>query len=169
MTTYYLGMAKSSLNLKGAKSQKLELDLLRLIYLIKTKEKERIVGFLMVYDEAIKARCLLWIKKYEALDLIDNNLLFIDTFYKSDEKSATIEFVKILEEEKANNKKAITGNNPEAAMANKGRKIIEKALHQFMAKIIGIPQKVNAIDEDQIEFDISWDGYYTHPNPPETH
>ena len=45
---HVLGMVKSQLDLRGAKSQKLELDYLRLIYAVKKirKQKDNAMGYL---------------------------------------------------------------------------------------------------------------------------
>jgi hypothetical protein len=61
-------MAKRSLDLKGAKGPKLELDYLRLVYVIKElrSREEEAQGYLLVVSPAIRSVTLLWQAKYEA-------------------------------------------------------------------------------------------------------
>jgi hypothetical protein len=64
--TYVFGMAKSSLDLVGAKRQKLELDYLRLVY---TSQHYRAHGcqafaYLAVTSAAIEQQVAKWAKKY---------------------------------------------------------------------------------------------------------
>jgi hypothetical protein len=63
---HVLGMAKSFLNLEGARSQKLELDYLRLIYAVKEirKRGDSALGYLVVLTPQIGIRLKQWENKY---------------------------------------------------------------------------------------------------------
>ena len=65
---HVLGMAKSQLDLRGAKSQKLELDYLRLIYAVKEirKQRDHAIGYLAVLTPGILDRVKQWETKYQA-------------------------------------------------------------------------------------------------------
>ena len=58
---HILGMAKSSLDLKGGKSKNLELDFLRILYAINTIPfGEQVISYIAVWDEKIEKRINLW-------------------------------------------------------------------------------------------------------------
>lgn len=63
---HILGMAKSSLNLNGAKRNKLELDFLRLAYAVRDLREagEEAVGYLMVLTPSIAKTARGWIDQY---------------------------------------------------------------------------------------------------------
>ena len=65
-TTHVFGMAKSSLNLLGAKRQKLELDYLRLVYACQHYQAtgSQVFGYLAVTSVAIEQQVAKWAKKY---------------------------------------------------------------------------------------------------------
>ena len=65
---HVLGMAKSHLNLKGAKREKLELDYLRLVYAVKDLRArgDDAQGYLVVLDENLASRLRRWGNSYEA-------------------------------------------------------------------------------------------------------
>ncbi|MFD2719939.1 hypothetical protein ACFST9_14520 [Hymenobacter monticola] len=65
-TTHVFGMAKSSLDLLGAKRQKLELDFLRLVYACQHYQANgcQAFGYLAVTSTAIEQQVAKWAKKY---------------------------------------------------------------------------------------------------------
>lgn len=69
---HVFGMAKRHLDLKGAKAQKLELDFLRLVYVV--KELRRVgkdaQGYLLVMKAPIQQRVARWQEKYQAGDTV---------------------------------------------------------------------------------------------------
>jgi len=69
---HVLGMAKSNLDLKGAKGSKLELDFLRLVYTVKELRArgDRAKGYLIVMEKGIATRVDSWIEKYQAGDTV---------------------------------------------------------------------------------------------------
>jgi hypothetical protein len=64
---HVLGMAKSSLNLRGAKEQKLELDFLRLAYAVRDLQEsgDAAIGYLMVLDPEVAEAASTWIDRYQ--------------------------------------------------------------------------------------------------------
>jgi hypothetical protein len=69
---YVLGMAKSSLDLTGAKAQKLELDVLRLIYAVQHLRRggSEAHGYLLVLRPELITRARTWLVKYQAADCV---------------------------------------------------------------------------------------------------
>jgi hypothetical protein len=69
---HVLGMAKSSLDLKGAKAQKLELDFLRLAYAVQQLRQrgDPAQGYLLVLGSEIAARVSAWAAKYGTGDAV---------------------------------------------------------------------------------------------------
>ena len=157
---YYLGLAKSSLDLKGAKGQKIELDLLRLIYLIKTNNDEIIFGFIMVYDDDIVNRCEKWIEKYNAFDLLGKSI-FIDKF----RDKMTSRQISNFNKEKENNRIGNTLIASTLSNADSGKEMSERFLHERM--LLEIRKKFPKViiedikqDEKNNKFEICWDGFY---------
>ena len=72
-----IGMAKSNLDLRGAKGPKLELDFLRLVYAVKEakRENQETKAYLLVMTEKIKNRVNEWAKKYNAEGLVETIVL----------------------------------------------------------------------------------------------
>jgi hypothetical protein len=66
MKRVVLGMAKSSLDLRGAKSQRLELDLLRLVYAVMRIRSGggEAAGYLLVMTSDQARRATRWLEKY---------------------------------------------------------------------------------------------------------
>ena len=65
---HVFGMAKSSLNLDGAKRQKLELDYLRLVYACHMWPGSK--AYLMVTSKDIEVTTVAWAKKYQAQGVV---------------------------------------------------------------------------------------------------
>lgn len=65
---HILGMAKSHLDLRGAKGPKLELDFLRLAYSVRRLEDrgEEAQGYLLVVSKPAERCALSWIEKYDS-------------------------------------------------------------------------------------------------------
>lgn len=65
-------MAKSSLDLRGAKGPKLELDFLRLAYVVRDLRAAggNAIGYLAVIDKKVEATALGWVKKYQSGDAV---------------------------------------------------------------------------------------------------
>jgi hypothetical protein len=69
---HVLGMAKSSLCLKGAKASKLELDFFKLAFAVAKlrTSTERAVGYLQVLSTAARDRAVGWTAKYHTEDAV---------------------------------------------------------------------------------------------------
>ena len=69
---HILGMAKSNLDMKGAKGPKLELDFLRLAYAVKelSSKGDSATGYLLVMTEEIAQRARSWTEKYQSGDAV---------------------------------------------------------------------------------------------------
>lgn len=69
---HIVGMAKSSLDLKGAKGPKLELDFFKLAFAVASlrAEGKRAVGYLQVLAPLLRDRALAWIEKYQTGDAV---------------------------------------------------------------------------------------------------
>lgn len=96
---YILGMAKSTLQFKAGQRRNLELDVLRLIYFVNMfeKEKTKIFGFMIVYNEEIKNLIInKWFKKYNFKNINFEVLTF------ENEKDFIDNKVEILIEKKNN-------------------------------------------------------------------
>lgn len=69
---YILGMAKSSLTLKGAKASKLELDFFKLAFAVAALREagEQAIGYLQVLAVPARDRALGWVTKYSTGDAV---------------------------------------------------------------------------------------------------
>lgn len=128
---HILGMAKSSLDLRGAKAQKLELDFLRLAYAVRDFREagEEAVGYLMVLDPTVAITARAWIEKYgtgEGVVVLCNEI-------------TGPEFEALLKE-KADNALGLLQEHrfDEAeralSLANNGRELGERALQRDIAE-----------------------------------
>lgn len=154
-TFHVLGMAKSSLDLRGAKGPKLELDFLRLAYAIRNLKDAGMnaVGYLAVLDEKVATTSLAWIEKYSTGDQI-SILCFIP-------KGPDIDW---LVAEKADNAigflpdRFLAKNERKLALANFGRDLGEKHLKGAIEeRHPGITPSTN------FPLGINWDYYGTVP------
>ncbi len=159
MATHILGMAKSNLDLKGAKNQKTELDLLRLIYAVERmmKRGESAKGYLLVANELVCKRAGLWLEKYET-DVIDQIeiLNFEEMFPALYDKSK-----QGLIEEKNRNAIANTLHvdkkvNGDGAIAKKGKKLFEAALREYLVD----HYQIENVKSENMPLGINWDFYH---------
>jgi len=69
-TYHVIGMAKSHLDLRGAKGPKLELDCLRLVYSVTRLQQsgDSAIGYLVVMTSEIGKTVSGWLRKYDARD-----------------------------------------------------------------------------------------------------
>jgi len=145
---HILGMAKSSLNLKGGKGPKLELDFLRLVYAVQhlRARGDYAKGYLLVMTEDIRKRAKSWIGKYEAGDTI---VIDIPPPLPPDKQEA-------LEAEKKRNAGAINPGSPGDAVAVLGKQLGEDALR----KLIELYEpEVREVKNESAFPDIRWDFY----------
>lgn len=119
---YVLGMAKSSLDIRGGKGRNLELDFVRLVLAVRTRIAAGATahGYLLVLDERVAARACGWREKYEAKDLVT---VFVYAATAS-------EHVSLLEEKRLNAVaiSSLGSSLPSESAAPLGQKIAEKAL-----------------------------------------
>ena len=119
-------MAKSNLDLKGAKGPKLELDFLRLAYASRQLEGE-VRCYLVVMTEEIAIHVGGWAIKYEAEDLVEVLVAPLSP-----------EQLTALRAEKLRNIQAmvdgVAGKDASAADASFGRDLGEHYLHQIVAE-----------------------------------
>ena len=150
---HVLGMAKSALDLRGAKGPKLELDYLRLLYAVKElrKQGDNAQGYLIVLTEPIQERTRQWENKY----LVGGDVKVICPEVSSSDKAE-------LENEKANNVAGMVAGTTgeevrERSSANLGREIGEKALRREIFE--SEPNVEEVTDKSKFPFDIRWDFY----------
>lgn len=147
-TLYILGMAKSFLDLAGAKKEKLELDFLKILYAIKArKENEQVIGYMAVVksDVDLEAKIESWKSKYSTSPVP------IKVFSLDDKEK-----IEQLKREKNKNKVGINKNSKEYSEAKEGKEILER----FLKKSIEDELKITIQNrkEDKL-FEIEWDYY----------
>ena len=150
---HILGMAKSFLDLKGAKSQKLELDYLRLVYAVKDlrKGRDNAQGYIVVLTPQISERLKQWESKYRGMDFVKIIDVSLPSFVKNR-----------LKHEKANNLAGMTASvtGGEAAgrsSANFGRHTGDNNLRKV---ILGLEPRVSEVkDENSFPCCVRWDFY----------
>ena len=149
-----LGMAKSCLDLRGAKASKLELDYLKLVLATERLRASgsNAKGYLLVIEQKVEERTKTWGLNYKSDDLVD--VIFHEP---------TPQDLKSLQAEKQNNSDAIKCSaNPEAAeaalsVASLGKSFGEDALR---AEIIQRHPGIEPItDKDRRPLDVDWDFY----------
>ncbi len=150
---HVLGMAKSFLDLKGAKSQKLELDYLRLVYAVKDLRKggDDAQGYLVVLAPRISERVKQWENKYRGrgfVEIIDVSLTNSDKYQ--------------LKQEKVNNlagmAAGVTGGVAgERSSASFGRDAGENNLRKMIFRLE--PRVKEVKDENKFPCCVRWDFY----------
>lgn len=142
------GMAKSPLDLRGAKGRNLELDFLRLVYAVEhfRASGDEAQGYLLVMAESIRMRVAEWIRKYDAADCVE----LVVTVLSPEQAS-------LLAQEKARNRQ---GNAPGAdralAVAADGKRLGEVALRRH---VLAAEPAVTEVQDGQAPFGIRWDFY----------
>ena len=150
---HVLGMAKSHLDLKGAKAPKLELDYLRLVYAVKEirRGKDNAQGYLVVLDPRIRDRLRQWESKYGGKECVKVIYEPVPSIDKSK-----------LEEEKADNIAGMVAGTIGSEVggrscANLGQTMGEDALRR---KIFEAEPNVEEVtDKSKFPFGIQWDFY----------
>lgn len=154
--TRIFGMAKSSLNLSGAKRQKVELDYLRLVYARNKYPHSK--AYMVVTDEKLKKTVLKWAgdEKYASHGLVEIMVLPFEKLTKA------------LTTEKINNVRgmvsAITGEGTAAdAVAALGEQICEEYLLELMRDkfpAIEFMHHVGCkVDYRTLPLGVNWDFY----------
>jgi hypothetical protein len=154
--TLILGMAKSSLDLRGAKASKLELDFFKLAFAVQKLRSTGInaLGYLLVVDKSVARAVEAWRKKYQVEHLVEDVLLKLPT---PQERA-------LLEAEKARNKAALSvihdvqDTEKALSVASYGKKFGESALAELVHQLQ--PNKIKQIkDKRQFPLGIDWDFY----------
>ncbi|MFC1869821.1 hypothetical protein ACFLYE_00950 [Chloroflexota bacterium] len=150
---YILGMAKSHLDLRGAKGPKLELDYLRLVYAIKEMRKEgySAQGYLVVMTEEILNRVRQWEYKYRGTEFVKVMIV-----------SLTARMRRTLENDKKRNVAGMVagttgGKAGGRSNADTSRDIGEAALTEVILRQEPDVQRVR--DESKFPLSIRWDFY----------
>ncbi|MFC2019153.1 hypothetical protein ACFLU4_04260 [Chloroflexota bacterium] len=146
-------MAKSNLDLRGAKGPKLELDYLRLVFAIKEirKQGDSAQGYLVVMTDEILNRAKKWEYKYKGEEFVT-----LTTASLSNQTKRT------LENEKTRNTEGMVagasgGNADGLSNADNGRDIGEGALSHIIAQMEPNVQRIR--DESKFPLGIRWDFY----------
>jgi hypothetical protein len=150
---HILGMAKSHLDLKGAKASKLELDYLRLIYAVKEirKQGDSVQGYLVVMTDEILNRVRQWEYKYQGKEFVDLHSI-----------SLTGRGRHRLENEKAMNLAGMVagatgGKAAGRSIADAGRNIGEAALKEIVLRLE--PNVRMVMDRNRFPLGMRWDFY----------
>ena len=156
MTTHVLGMAKSSVNLKGNKSRSLKLDLLQLAEAIAKlrSEGKSAKGFVLVLADEVKSTVDLWRVKHESttdIEVICASLSTIERDRLQKEKTDNIE---------GNKKSKNEGGDPRLARATVGKELGERKLREELNRRFPGIQETN-IKHSTISH-IKWDFYGLH-------
>jgi hypothetical protein len=144
-------MAKSSLDLRGAKGPKLELDFLRLAYAVRDflAAGENAVGYLAVLDNRVAGTAAGWIDKYHTTDQV-SILCCIP-------KGPDIDWLMV---EKADNSvgflpdRLLATHERKLAIANFGRDLGEKHLKEAIEE-----RHPGIIPSTNFPLGINWDYY----------
>lgn len=150
---HILGMSKSHLDLKGAKGPKLELDFLRLVYVVKELRArgDHAKGYLLVMEKDIATRAKSWIEKYQAGDTVAIGIAELSP----DDREA-------LETEKKSNITGMIAGSLGSIVGNQSNAVLGKQLGEDALKslIMSKESEVQEIkDESVFPFDIRWDFY----------
>lgn len=158
---HVLGMAKSSLNLKGAKEQKLELDFLRLAYAVRELREagEEAIGYLLVLVPDIARTATGWCEKYTTGEGV---VILCEPI-----EGETLE---ALLKEKADNALGLLQPldfdqaNRALSLANIGKELGERALQKVIeSRHNGISSLHEKTSREQLPLQVNWDYYGTLP------
>jgi hypothetical protein len=153
---HILGMAKSSLTLKGAKASKLELDFFKLAFAVSVLRTsgEQAIGYLQVLAAPVRDRAIGWTVKYSTGDAV--TVLYV---------SPTKTELAHLAAEKARNALGLI-SLPDAehadktlSLASSGEEFGESALVREV--IARHPSVVRITDPQRFPQRIDWDFYGT--------
>jgi hypothetical protein len=159
---HILGMAKSSLSLKGAKGPKLELDFFKLAFAVEALRASNMpaIGYLQVLCAPAQKRALYWIEKYRTGNTV--TVLYA---------TPTEADMTALAAEKARNALGLlsTSNAEEAAqtlsLAALGQELGESALAREITR--RHPTVDRIIDKSKFPQQIDWDFFGLVPPPAE--
>jgi hypothetical protein len=148
MINEIIGMAKSYLNLKGAKAPCLELDFFKLAYAV--KNSANMVGFILVLTSDIEKRVNGWISKYETGVSIKPVLVEL----------TQQERTHLMNEKEANRKgtnKSRLDNKSEESIACYGSSLCEQKLNNKI--MMDYPYITRINNKQYYPLNINWDFY----------
>lgn len=151
---HVLGMAKSHLDLRGAKGPKLELDLLRLVYAVKelrSREREEAQGYLLVMTRRIAERAKSWMKRYEAGDAV---VVVAAGLSQGDLAALRAEKNRNVAGMVAGTLGEVVGDQSDAAF---GKRLGEEELRNLIRSKESGANEIT--DESQFPFGVRWDFY----------
>lgn len=154
MKSYVFGMAKSSLNLVGAKRQKLELDYLRLAHACQHYQRlgHQVRGFLAVTTTAIKIQAEPWATTYK----VPAGMIEIVPVALTPAETSQLQYYQQL------NRQAMTGTLDKGtttrhADASFGRKLMEQKLRDYVKLLPDYADVLFPPDVKDPEMSICWD------------
>lgn len=149
---HILGMAKSHLDLKGAKGPKLELDLLRLVYVVKElrAKGDQAQGYLLVMTKNIATTAKSWMEKYQAVDAV---VIDVADLSPADREA--------LETEKKSNRTGMLAGSIGSIVGNQSNAVLGRQLGEDALKRLIMSQEpgVQERSKNEFPFGISWDFY----------
>jgi|WetSurSiteA1Bulk_404760.scaffolds.fasta_scaffold46472_1 hypothetical protein len=150
---HVLGMAKSHLDLKGAKGPKLELDFLRLVYsVMRLRQKgDSALGYLIVMTATIADTVSGWASKYDSAECVIVNVA-----------SLSAEQMQRLSAEKQGNVEGMVRGTLGNAVEGKsdapyGKSLAEEALRECIRQ--REPDAREVMNKLLFPFGIRWDYY----------
>lgn len=150
---HVLGMAKSNLDLSGAKGPKLELDLLRLAYAAKALSERGATCscYLCVMNEPVAKRVAAWKRRYDAEKLVEVIVV----------PSGAVDAFRLLAEKRSNVQGMLNGTQGIAvegkSEARYGRDAGEDYLHETIRK--RHPGVRTVSDKVLLPLSVQWDFY----------
>ncbi|MCB1133341.1 MAG: hypothetical protein KDN05_19625, partial [Verrucomicrobiae bacterium] len=157
---HVLGMAKSSLDLKGAKHQKLELDFLRLAYAVRDLREagDDAIGYLLVLVPELKRAAEGWKNKYSTGDGvvvlcrgIEGPALESLLREKADNALGLIQEMKLDKAERS------------LSLANLGKELGETSLASEIEELHPGIQNLTDREPTSLPLKVAWDYYGTLP------
>jgi hypothetical protein len=141
-------MAKSPLDLRGAKARSLELDFLRLVYAVEhfRAAGDSAKGYLVVMEEKIRPRVAGWIRKYESEDCVE--LLVVPL--------SVAEANLLIMEKERNRQGNARASEPALSVATAGKLLGEEALRRH---VLSSEPNVTEVTDGPLPFGIRWDFY----------
>jgi hypothetical protein len=146
-------MAKSHLNLNGAKREKLELDYLRLVYTVKDlrAQGESAQGYLVVLDEDLASRARRWESSYKAQECVTVVLAHLPE-----------QVMEKVKDEKRKNRAGMVSGATGAKAGGRSSTTFSKATAEdvLRTKICELEPNVEAVDDKKkFPCGIRWDFY----------
>ena len=150
---HILGMAKSHLDFKGAKSPKLELDYLRLVYAITAmrKQGDNAQGYFVVMADEMLSRISKWECNYRGKEYVEVVSASLNGHVSHTlENNKTVNLTRVVVS-------TIWDKSADRSITNVGRDIGEGILTEIIERLEPNVQRVR--DENRFPLGIRWDFY----------